>query len=80
MVQSYIKAISSRGAVINTIVAKSTAQALMERYPDIVGEIDFTSWAKSMFKRMGFVKRMKTSSKVDIPDGARRSNIFFYMI
>ena len=74
MVQTYIKAVSSRGAVINTSLAKATAKALIQRYPDVVGnvDIDSSSWAKSLFKRMGFVRRMKTSAKVTIPDSARK--------
>eukprot|EP00794_Sanderia_malayensis_P013335 gene13335-14713_t len=74
MVQSYLRACSQRGAVISSCVAISTAKALIQKYPDTVGDIDIESstWAQSLFRRMGFVKRMKTSAKVDIPDGARK--------
>ena len=46
MVQTYIKAVSSRGAVINKGLAKATAKALIQRYPDVVGnvDIDSSSW------------------------------------
>ena len=46
----------------------------MARYPNFAGNIDVdsSSLAKSLFKRMGFVRRMKTSSKVSIPDAARK--------
>lgn len=84
MVQTYIRAVSTRGAVINTSLAKATANALIRRHPDIVGEIDIdsSSWAKSLFKRMGFVRRVKTSSKVNIPDSARKEleYLFHYEI
>ena len=80
MVQSYIKAVSSRGALVNSSLAKATAKALIQKYPHTVGNIDIdsSSWAKSLFKRMGFVRRMKTSSKVTIPDGARREIEFLF--
>ena len=62
---------SNRGAVITWSIANS---ALMRKYPGIVGDIDIDSstWAQSLFRRMGFVKRRKTSSKVDIPEAARK--------
>ena len=46
---------------------------MIQRYPDVVGNIDIdsSSWAKSLFKRIGFVKPAKTSAKVSIFDGAR---------
>ena len=74
LMQSYLKALSNRGGVINTTIAKATAKALIKRNPGIVGDVDIDSsrWAYSLFKRMGFVKRRKTSSKVDIPEGARK--------
>ena len=73
MVKTYLQTLSKRG-VINTTVANATAKALMSKYPHVVGEIDVDSsrWAKSLFTRMNFVKRRKTLSKVDIPDGAHK--------
>ena len=46
-----------------------------------VGQVDVDSsrWAKSLFSRMNFVKRKKTSSKVDIPDGARKEIEFLFL-
>ena len=57
------------------------AKALMSKYPHVVGQIDVDSsrWAKSLFSRMNFVKRRKTSSKVDIPDGARKEIEFLFL-
>ena len=40
MIQSYIKSLSNRGGVVNTVIANATAKALMKRYPNVVGEID----------------------------------------
>ena len=80
MVQSYITALSSRGGLINRALAVSTAKALIERYPKHVRNIDLdsSSWNRSLFKRMGYVRRMKTSTKVDIPDAARKEIEFLF--
>jgi len=66
MVQTYINAVSSSGGLVTRTLANATAKALKTRYLKLVGNIDVdsSSWAKSLFKRMGFVRRMKTSSKV----------------
>lgn len=34
--------------------------------------IDSSSWPKSLFHRMGLSRRMKTTGKVEIPDGAKK--------
>ena len=59
MVQTYIKQLSNRGGVVNRAITNATAQALLTRYPNLVGEIDVSSssWAQSLFRRMGFKKR-----------------------
>ena len=71
---TYICALSNRGAVISRAGAITAATALLKKYPKIVGEIDLesSSWAKSLFMRMGYVRRKNTSSKVEIPDKARK--------
>ena len=38
-----------------------------------------SQWAKSLIARMNFVKRRKTSSKVDIPDKARKEIEFLFL-
>ena len=74
MVQRYLLAASNRGAVITRASAVSAGKALLNKYPNIVGRIDLDSsaWARSLFQRMGFVRRRLTSTKVDIPDKARK--------
>ena len=81
MVQTYIRALSNRGTVISRSVATATAKALIMKYPDAVGDIDIESsyWAQSLFRRMNFCRRRKTSSKVDIPEGARKEIEFLYL-
>ena len=53
----------------------------MSKYPNAVGDVDIesTRWAKSLFTRMHFVRRRKTSSEVDIPDGARKEIEFLFL-
>ena len=74
MVQRYLLAASNRGAVLTRASAVSAAKALLKKYPNIVGDIDIesSSWAKSLYQRMGFTRRKCTSSKVDIPEKARK--------
>ena len=43
MVQSYITALSSRGGLINRAIVVSIAEALIERYPKHVGNIDLSN-------------------------------------
>jgi len=77
MVRKYLLSLSKRGGVVNTTVANATAKALMSKYLHAVGQVDIDSsrWAKSLFSRINFVKRRKTSSKVDIPDGSKGSSL-----
>ena len=80
MVQRYILGASNRGAVITRAGAVSAAKALLKKYPNVVGNIDLdsSSWAKSLFTRMGFVLRKFTSAKVGIPDKARKEIKYQY--
>ena len=81
LVKRYISADSNRGSVITRSVVASTARALLYRYPNVVGEIaiEDTFWAKSLLRRMGMVRRMKTTSKLPIPEGAiREAGLIFH--
>ena len=66
--------------MINTTIANAEANVLIKRNPGVVGDIDvnLSRWAASLFRRMGFAKRRKTSFKVDIPDGARKEIEFLF--
>ena len=72
MVQKYIIASSNRGNVIYGSITTSTAKALISRNPGYFGQIDLesSSCAQSLFRRMGFVHRRGTTAKLEIPDGA----------
>ena len=80
MAETYLIAQSQRGCVINTSTTNAIAQALIQRFPQAVGNIGLksTAWARSLFKRMGFVRRRKNSSKVEIPDAARKEIEFLF--
>ena len=81
MVQSYIKGLSNRGAVITWTIANAAAKALIRKYPGVVGDIDVDSsfWAQSLFRRMGFSCRQKTSIKVDIPASAQKEIEYLFL-
>ena len=74
-VKNFLFALRQKGGVVNTVVAIATAKALIERSKDEhLKLIDLEScyWAKSLFRRMGFVKRASTTSRPEIPYGARK--------
>ena len=52
MVQIYLIAQSRRGCVINTSIANVTARALIQGFPQTVGNIDLqsTAWTRSLFR------------------------------
>ena len=82
MLQSYLIAQSQQGCVINTSIANATACALIQRFPQAVANIALESaaWARSLFKRMGFIKHWKTSSKFEIPEAARKEIEFYFLM
>ena len=75
MVQKKFKSTRAHSGVISTAVAIAVADALVKRYPE--HELDHVqfrthTWARSLFQRMGFVRRAGTTGKVEIPEGARK--------
>ena len=75
MVQRYIRAYRSRGGPVNSLITISIAKVLITRNPQLNLQhidLDSSSWAKSLFQRMGFTRRMKTTGKVEIPEGAKQ--------
>ena len=53
---------------MKTTAANATDKYLMRKCPYVVGQVN----VYCLFTRMNFLKRRKTSSKVDIRDGARK--------
>ena len=72
-VKNFIYVLRRKGAVVNTVVAVATAKALIARSSDEhlkCLDLESSYWAKSLFRRMGFVKRACTTSKPEIPEQA----------
>ena len=82
MAQRYILGASNREAVITRAGAVSAAKALLKKYSNVVRNIDLDSSprAESLFTRMSFVLRKCTSTKVDIPDKARKEIEYEYEV
>ena len=75
MVQKFLLALRSRGGLVSSTIAISSAKALIARNPQLnLNHIDLDSsyWAQSLFRRMGFKRRLRTTGKVEIPEGARK--------
>ena len=72
LVQKFLRATRYKDGVVNTQTALATAKALVKRYPLLEKEnlVLGAPLAKSLFRRMGFVLRWKTTVKVVIPEGA----------
>ena len=82
MVRNFLLALRNRGGLVNSVIAVSAAKALIARNPHVLLshiDLDSSSWAKSLFKRMGFRRRMKTTGKVEIPEGAKKEAEFLYL-
>ena len=81
MVQISNRQPSNRGGVVNRAIANATAQAFLMLYRNLVGEINMCSsfWAQSLFRKMGFKKRRKTSLAVDKPDFARKEIKYLFI-
>ena len=64
-----LQRVRNRGGVISRVIANATATALIKRHPEYeLSHIDLenSSWWKSCFQRMGFVRRAATTGKVPI--------------
>ena len=74
MVQSYLSATRHRGGLVSRSIAIATAKALIKRNPqfNLDHVLSGNSWAKSLFFRMGYVRRAKTTSKVQIPEAVQK--------
>ena len=81
MVQKFLLALRIRGGLITSVIVISVAKALIARNSHLILDLidlDSSSWAKSLFRRMGFKKRMKTTGK--IVEQRKRPNFCIYMI
>ena len=82
MVLRFLLSLRGTGGLASSAVAISAAKALIARNPQYnLSHIDLDSshWAQSLFRRMGFKKRMQTTGKVEIPEGARKEAELLYL-
>ena len=80
-VMKNLHAIRKKEGVVNTVVEIAIAQALIAKSEDKylkVLDLEKTSWTKSLFHRMGFVKHSATTGKSFIPDGAKKEAGLLY--
>ena len=74
-VKNFLLALRGKGDDVNTVVAIAAAKALIQKSNEDhfkVTESEKSSWAKSLFQRMGFTKRAATTGRTEIPEGARK--------
>ena len=82
MVQRFLLSLRKTGGLVFSAVAISAPKALIARNPQYnLSHIDLDSshWPQSLFQRMGFKKRMRTTGKVEIPEGARKEAELLYL-
>ena len=73
-VSNFLQIVRRKGGFVNTVVAIATAKALIARsdLPHLKAlDIESSSWTNSLFQRMGFVRRAKTTSKPEILERAK---------
>ena len=68
---NFLQIVRRKGGVVNSVVAIATAKARIAK-SDLehlkAVDLENSSWTKSLFQRMGFVRRAKTISKPEIPE------------
>ena len=70
LVKKFLRATRYKGVVVNTQTALATAKALVKKLLENKNLVLGAPWEKSLFRRMGFLLRQKTTTKVLIPEGA----------
>lgn len=72
---TFLKALRHRGGVINIHIVCASAQALMDSHQGSTSVLQLQSfsmprsWVQSIYRRMGFAKRMGTTSRPPVPRG-----------
>ena len=67
--KTHYSQLSNREGVVNRATVNTTTHALLIRYPYLVDKISVSS---ELISRIGFKKRRKTLSALDIPDSSRK--------
>ena len=69
----FLKAVRSKGGVVNIHVVRATAKALIASNPTSLQQLtNFKmprSWVQSIYRRMGLTKRAGTTSRPPVPKG-----------
>ena len=80
LVQDYVKAQGNRGATISRNLVNCVAKVMISRHKDVVGDLDIesSSYAQSLLRRMGYKRRVATTAKLEIPSGALREAELLY--
>ena len=79
-VKHILLVLRKKGGVANTVVGVATAKALIARSNDEhlkLIDLESATFAKSLFRRMRFCKRAATTSKLEIPELAKRETKLF---
>ena len=75
-------ALQSRGGLISSVIAVSVAKTLIARNPHLMLDhidLDSLSWQKAFFAEWASKKRMKTTGKIEILDGAKKEAQLLYL-
>ena len=83
MVHKLLLAVRKKGGVVNAVVARSVAKALVKRSGKKeleVIDLDSRWWIQSLFRWMHFVRITETTSKVKIPEGAKKKPSLLFFI
>ena len=82
IVQRFLLSLPRAGRLVSSAVTIPASKALIARNPQYNMshiDLDFSHWAQSFFRGMGFRKRMRTTGKVKIPKGARKETELLYL-
>ena len=80
-VKGFLLILRSKGGEVNTVVAVVVAKALIAKSSDEslkILDLDNLPWTKSLFVRMGFVKRACTTIRPEIPEAARKEAVLIF--
>ena len=83
MVQRFLLSLRKKGGVVNEVVARSVDKTLVKRSgkPELMFvDLDGKWLIQSLFRRMGFVRRVATTSEVEILEGAKKEAELVYLL
>ena len=69
----FLKAVRSKGGVINIHVVRATTEALIKSNPALAQQLNRfempRTWVQSIYRRMGYNRRMGTTTRPPVPQG-----------